>query len=318
MAYEKLRRKIACEAARLMWHHKEPEWYQARLKAARSLYRGRIPQEAFPSEREIRDELKASTGSGTQQGRARYPGDPSTAPSGSPEEAAHREPSPGGDRAGEGSKEKAFGGGSGLGDGSVYGDGADSSDDSAYADASGFGDDAPYGNAAAPGNDAGNGDAAGNGMDRFAVFRSLLLPLEMVKQNRHRHPEGDALYHSLQVFELAREALPYDEEFLLAALLHDVGKALDPRDHITAGLSALEGHITPRTAWFIAQHADGAALRQRTLGARAQRRISASEDYEALMLLVDCDRQGRLPGAEVPELEEVFDYLRDLDDACQR
>ena len=42
-------------------------------------------------------------------------------------------------------------------------------------------------------------------------------------------PEGDALYHSLQVFALASDRLPYDEEFLTAALLHDVGKAINPQ-----------------------------------------------------------------------------------------
>ena len=56
-----------------------------------------------------------------------------------------------------------------------------------------------------------------------------------IKQNPKYHPEGDALYHSLQVFHLAREARPYDEEFLLAALLHDVGKAIDPQDHCERG-----------------------------------------------------------------------------------
>ncbi len=41
-------------------------------------------------------------------------------------------------------------------------------------------------------------------IDRFQVYRSLLLPLEGVKQPRKYHPEGDALYHSLQVFDLRR------------------------------------------------------------------------------------------------------------------
>jgi hypothetical protein len=74
-------------------------------------------------------------------------------------------------------------------------------------------------------------------VDRFAIYKMRLGPLEAVKQNPKYHPEGDALYHSLQVFERAREARPYDEEFLLAALLHDVGKAIDPADHVAAGLA---------------------------------------------------------------------------------
>ncbi len=60
-------------------------------------------------------------------------------------------------------------------------------------------------------------------VDRFQIYEMLLLPLENVKEDPKYHAEGDALYHSLQVFELARNELPYDEEFLLAALLHDVG-----------------------------------------------------------------------------------------------
>ncbi|MEM6798016.1 MAG: tRNA adenylyltransferase, partial [Planctomycetota bacterium] len=41
------------------------------------------------------------------------------------------------------------------------------------------------------------------GVDRFQLFEALLLPLENVKQHPAYHPEGDALYHSLQVFDLA-------------------------------------------------------------------------------------------------------------------
>jgi hypothetical protein len=73
-------------------------------------------------------------------------------------------------------------------------------------------------------------------VDPYQLFRLLLLPLEKVKQSPKWHPEGDVLYHLLQVFELARSERPWDEEFLLAALLHDIGKGLDPFDHVTAGL----------------------------------------------------------------------------------
>ena len=45
--------------------------------------------------------------------------------------------------------------------------------------------------------------------DPFREYLALLLPLEQVKQSPVYHPEGDALYHSLQVFTLARDQLAY-------------------------------------------------------------------------------------------------------------
>jgi hypothetical protein len=155
-----------------------------------------------------------------------------------------------------------------------------------------------------------------NRVDRFQVYESLLLPLENVKQNRQYHPEGDALYHSLQVYDLACEQLPYDEELLLAALLHDVGKAIDPSDHVTAGLEALAGFITERSAWLIGNHMLGHAIHEGTLGQRAWRRLRQTEDYEELLLLARCDRQGRQVGVSVPEVDEVLDYLRNLAAMC--
>src|SRR5262249_52370709 len=127
------------------------------------------------------------------------------------------------------------------------------------------------------------------------------------------HPEGDALYHSLQVFDLARDERPYDEEFLLAALLHDVGKGIDSDDHVAAGLEALEGMITERTAWLIEHHMEAHQAVQGSLGKRAHRRLRESEHYEDLMLLEKCDSEGRRSGVEAPELDEALDYLRDLD-----
>lgn len=153
--------------------------------------------------------------------------------------------------------------------------------------------------------------------DRFELYASLLLPLEHVKQSPKWHPEGDALYHSLQVFELARQQIPYDEEFLTAALLHDVGKGIDRLEYVEAGIEALDGSITPRTAWLIAHHQEGQSLRNGTLGVRSRRRLAAHPDYEELMLLVQCDREGRRRGAQVPDVEEALDYLRELSASCE-
>lgn len=152
--------------------------------------------------------------------------------------------------------------------------------------------------------------------DRFVLFQALLAPLEQVQQSPLRHPEGDCLYHSLQVFERARDELPYDEEFLLAALLHDVGKAIDPADHVAAGLAALGEAITPRTAWLIEHHPQGHALREGTLGVRAKRRLEAAESFEELLLLAECDRAGRQVGVRVEDTTAALDYIRQLSEMC--
>ena len=150
-------------------------------------------------------------------------------------------------------------------------------------------------------------------LDRFALYRMRLAPLEGVKQNPKYHPEGDVLYHSLQVFHLAREARPYDEEFLLAALLHDVGKAIDPQAHALAGALALRGAVTERTFWLIEHHMDLLISREKTLGARARRELDASEYLDDLALLREFDNAGRVPGAAVETLDEVLAYLKGLE-----
>jgi hypothetical protein len=163
-----------------------------------------------------------------------------------------------------------------------------------------------------PEEDEAVGALAGH-LDRFALYRMRLAPLEGIKQNSKYHPEGDALYHSLQVFHLARESRPYDEEFLLAALLHDVGKAIDPQDHAVAGVEALRGAVTERTLWLIEHHMDLLIARERPLSARLRRELESSEFLDDLKLLREVDDAGRVPGVVVETLDEVLDYLRGLE-----
>jgi predicted HD phosphohydrolase len=141
----------------------------------------------------------------------------------------------------------------------------------------------------------------------------LLLPLENVRQAPQHHPEGDVLYHSLQVFELARDARPYDEELLLAALLHDVGKGLDRANHVEAALSALDGLLTERTRFFIEHHMHAHEHRAGKLTGKLRRELETSPDFDDLMLLRQWDDAGRVPGAVVGTVDEALDYLKELE-----
>jgi predicted nucleotidyltransferase len=151
--------------------------------------------------------------------------------------------------------------------------------------------------------------------DPYPLFRLLLLPLEKARQSPVHHPEGDVLYHSLQVYELAREQRPYDVEFLLAALLHDVGKGIDQADHVSAGLSVLEGLITDRTRFLIEHHMHALDYKKGALGARLRKHLEASEDFEDLMLLRDLDSAGRVPGASVGTADQALEFIRELERA---
>lgn len=153
--------------------------------------------------------------------------------------------------------------------------------------------------------------------DRFQLYTALLLPLENVKQHPKYHPEGDVLYHSLQVFDLAVDQLPYDEEFLLAALLHDIGKGIDAQDHVTAGLEALDGFISQRTAWLIEHHMDVHRIYDGSIGSRAHRRLRENPSYEELLLLGQCDRDGRVAGVQTRELDEAIELIRELSYMCE-
>jgi len=149
--------------------------------------------------------------------------------------------------------------------------------------------------------------------DRFDHFLSLLKMLERVKQDPKRHPEGDALYHSLQVFDFVLQRNPYDEELLTAALLHDVGKATEPfAESYAASVKALHGRITPRTARLIERLPAAKAQLAGSLGYRARRALDRDEDSEALALLAEADREGRKSGVDVPTPEAAVETLREL------
>jgi hypothetical protein len=240
MSNERLRRRVALEAARLIFTREETQFARAKSRAVRQLTAADVPADDLPTDREIRRHLRNfDLALPDEQERLLTGADVHLAPGGFV-------------------------------------------------------------------------TAAENTVDRFRTYELLLLPLESVLQPLEIHPEGDALYHSLQVFVLGQERLPYDEEFLLAALLHDVGKAIDRHNHVAAGLEALTGAISERTYWLIENHSNAMAFGEGTLGIRHRRRLEAAESFDELMTLADCDRRGRAVGMAVPEVDEALAYLRKL------
>ncbi|NBV44477.1 MAG: hypothetical protein EBR86_02270 [Planctomycetia bacterium] len=149
--------------------------------------------------------------------------------------------------------------------------------------------------------------------DRFDDIAALVRMLATVKQDPARHPEGDALEHTLQVFELVRAERPYDEELLTAALVFDVGRAIDRGAPVAAALLALAGLVTERTAWLVESLPAARAHAAGTLGQRARARLEAHPDFAEVELLATADRRGRVRGGVSPTLEEAITLLRGLD-----
>ncbi len=135
----------------------------------------------------------------------------------------------------------------------------------------------------------------------------LLESLDGVPQPARYHPEGDALFHSLQVFDLARRATE-DRDLWAAALLHDVGKAIDGRAHDEVGADLLEGLVSDRVVWLVRHHLD--LLREPR---RTRRRFLGTPELLDLERLRRWDLGGRRVDARVLAPEDALDILFCID-----
>ena len=133
----------------------------------------------------------------------------------------------------------------------------------------------------------------------------LLLALDGVRQDPRFHPEGDALFHSLQAFDLARRQSD-DRALWAAALLHDVGKAVSSPDHDVIGADLLDGLVAPRVVWLVRHHLD--LLRAPGVTKRRLRNTPALVDLQRLRRW---DVGGRSPSASVLEPEAALALLFD-------
>jgi len=131
----------------------------------------------------------------------------------------------------------------------------------------------------------------------------LLQALDGIQQHPRWHPERDALFHSLQAFDLARRDSD-DRALWAAALFHDVGKALGSADHAAVGADLLEGLLAPRVVWLIRHHLDLLDAPGAT-----KRRLRGTPELADLQRLRRWDVGGRSPHASVMSLDAALAVL---------
>lgn len=132
---------------------------------------------------------------------------------------------------------------------------------------------------------------------------SLLEELQYVEQSPRFHPEGDTLYHSIQVYQCAKLETD-DPELLATALFHDVGKAIDYPKHAQAGSDAIDGLLSPRITWLIRHHLDLLKTPQKT-----RRLLAGTKQLMELEKLRRWDLAGRQPSAYVISSQQAIDQL---------
>ncbi len=139
--------------------------------------------------------------------------------------------------------------------------------------------------------------------DIFDELVALLEPLARVRQDPRHHPEGDALFHSLQVFQRALDA-GEPPHLVAAALLHDVGKSSPDDRHAETGAALIASIAGERTCLLVERHMD---LLRDPSGTR--RRMHGDPLLDELERLRAHDLAGRRPRVYVPTCERAVGAL---------
>jgi len=149
--------------------------------------------------------------------------------------------------------------------------------------------------------------------DRFDALAACVAVLATVRSHPARPAEGDLLDHTLEVFDRVHRERPFDEELLTAALVHDVGMAIDRRAAVAATLEAIGDLVTPRTRWLVESLPAARAYADQTLGHRARKRLEAHPDFLDVLLLAEADRGGRGSSHTPLSLDQAVAVLRALE-----
>jgi hypothetical protein len=141
------------------------------------------------------------------------------------------------------------------------------------------------------------------------IFYILELSIG-VEQKDEYHPEGDVFTHLMQTYFWAlRESS--DTDLILAALLHDVGKACLELDHVTQSVEMIRPYVSPKTEWLVSQHMRVWALIKGDMKRPGKVKTLQSHVWFAdLVLLARWDHMARNPRKKVTyDKDRIMDQL---------
>jgi len=138
----------------------------------------------------------------------------------------------------------------------------------------------------------------------LAVYLTqLLYDLEAVEESSFYHPEENALLHSLQAFELAKDSSD-NQALIAAALFHDIGKSEALPGHELLGADFLRGLLPDYVVWLVAHHMDLLHDERRT-----NRALCNTQALRDLKQLRRWDLRARVVNARVCSVEFAVDYV---------
>ncbi len=165
-------------------------------------------------------------------------------------------------------------------------------------------------------------------IDRFAIYKMRLEPLESVKQNPRHSSRGRRPLSQPPGLSPGARHPPLRRGIPAGGSLARRRPGHRSRETtVAAGIEALRGSVTERTLWLIEHQNDlsprrdrpgpgregSPPARDRPISAKVKRAIDESEYAEDLLLLRELDQAGRVPGQPVDTLSEVLDYLKGLE-----
>ena len=145
-------------------------------------------------------------------------------------------------------------------------------------------------------------------LSRYLYVDGLFAILEFtvgIQQREDHHPEGDVYAHSLQsVAHALRET--NDTDLIVAALMHDCGKAIEKDNHEGWSARLVEPYVSYKTIWLIENHMRVRRLLDGTIKRTGKvLNLMGHPWLPDLVWLMRFDRLGREPGKVLLTKEQV-------------